>query len=226
MSSEPSNWPPKEGLLTPTVSRRDGILTLSASTPIAAPAALVFAILRDTSRYGEWNTWVPRVTVHAQPADSQAAEEDASELRLGTSFTFHVVMDAAKPDRATDTQLRVSDVSTPGAPSSYVRDAGLADDPAFHGDAAGVFRIAWKTDGGFVSMGLRSERFHDVVVQGEERCEVRTWEVMGGFIAHTVSWMFKSTLNKWFGVWCEDLKKEAEKQWAEKKAEENKAAAK
>jgi len=221
MTTEASNWPPKEGLLTTSVSRRDAILTLSASTRIHAPASLAFAIVRDTSCYGAWNTWVPRVTIHEQP-DGAAA--DSAELEPATSFTFHVVMDAKRPDRETPTQLRVSDLSTPLAPSAYLRDAGVADDPSFYADPKAVYRIAWRTEGGFVSMGLRSERFHEIVVLSDDECEVRTWEIMGGFLAHTVSWMFKATLEKWFGVWCEDLKKEAEKQWAEKKGNEDKAA--
>jgi hypothetical protein len=29
--------------------------------------------------------------------------------------------------------------------------------------------------------------------------------------------LYKSSLKKWFGVWCEELKKEGERVWAEEK---------
>lgn len=219
MSSDETNWPPSDGLCTPTVARGAAILTTSSSATVHAPASLVFDIVRDTSRYGEWNTWVPRVTIHSQPDGVPA---DSKMLEVGTSFTYHVVMDTKKPDKETLTQLRVSDTSTPEKQSKYLVDAGIQDDASFHSDLGSVYRISWKTEGGFVARGLRSERFHEIIVRGEEECEVRTWEIMGGFLAHTVNWMFKASLKKWFGIWCEELKKEGERQWAEQKEKEMK----
>jgi len=130
-------------------------------------------------------------------------------------------MDTNKPNKETPTQLRVSDVSTPEEPSTYLEEHGIQDDPSFTADSGKVYRISWKSEGGFVSRGLRTERFHEIIVLGEEECEVRTWEIMGGILAYTVKWMFKETLMKWFGVWCEDLKKEAEKQWQEQNKQES-----
>ena len=126
-------------------------------------------------------------------------------------------MDTNKPNKETPTQLRVSDVSTPEEPSTYLKEHGMQGDPSFTTDLRKVYRIAWKSEGGFVSRGLRTERFHEIIALGEDECEVRTWEIMGGVLAHTVKWIFQEALKKWFGVWCEQLKKEGERQWQEQK---------
>ena len=156
------------------------------------------------------------MTIHSQP---EGTAPDSKLLVMGTSFTYHVIMDTNKPNKETLTQLRVSDVSTPEEPSKYLDEHGMQDDPSFTADWEKVYRISWKSEGWFVARGLRTERFHEVIVLGEEDCEVRTFEVMGGFLAHTVKWMFKETLKKWFGIWCEELKKEGERQWQEQKKE-------
>lgn len=58
--------------------------------------------------------------------------------------------------------------------------------------------------------GLRGERFHEIIVTGENQCEVRTWECMGGVLARAVKWMYASTLQQRFKEWCEDLKRASE----------------
>jgi hypothetical protein len=128
-------------------------------------------------------------------------------------------MDTNKPNKEIPTQLRVIDVSTPEEPSKYLEEHGMQDDPSFTADLGKVYRISWKTEGGFLWRGLRTERFHEIVVLGAEECEVRTWELMGGILAHTVKWIYQEALKKWYGVWCEQLKKESEKQWQERDKE-------
>ncbi|KAK0279014.1 hypothetical protein LTR35_008749 [Friedmanniomyces endolithicus] len=185
-----SKWPPSAGLSTVNVPRKDAILPVFASTRIQAPAHRVFdALLR-----GEGEPQSPL----------------AAMLRLGTSFTFYVVMNAAKPASTTETGLRVSDFSTPDHPSAYIPQATLDSDGSYTADLRRVYRVAWKTEGGFVARGLRSERFHEVIAVGEDECEVRTWEVMGGVLALTVKWMYKQTLMEKFRLWCSDLKKYCE----------------
>jgi Polyketide cyclase / dehydrase and lipid transport len=204
-----STWPPKN-LSTPTVHHSRSIFNLSYSIRINAPAALVFGLVRDVSTYPTWNSWVPNVTIHSQP---DGTPSDSQELVKGTSFTFHVIMDFSKPHSVTDTQLRLSDLSAPTEPSSYVPKDALEEDPSYSADLSKVYRIAWKGEGGFVSRGLSTERFHEVIPINEHECEVRTWEVMGGFLARTVKWFYEKTLNEKFEVWCGDLKKESEKRY-------------
>ena len=121
-------------------------------------------------------------------------------------------MNAAKPDKKTDTQCRVTDISTPSDHSSYIPDVTLSQDGSFEGDLDKVWRISWTTEGSFVARGLRTERFSEIIDLGEGRgCEYRTWECQGGLLAKTVKWLYQSTLKEKFATWCEDLKREAEK---------------
>ena len=193
-------WPPAAGLATVNVPRAAVILTSSASTRIPAPADEVFRIVRDVEHYGEWNNFCPRVTIHQQPEG-----KNDSMLHKGTLFTFHVIMDEKKPKSETDTQLIVTDISTPDQPSDYVPKR-LLEDASFTADLSSVYRIGWKCEGGFASKGLRTERFHEIIVLGPSECEVRTWETQGGLLAHTVKWLYKKTLDAKFNLWCDDLK--------------------
>lgn len=130
-------------------------------------------------------------------------------------MNFAVIMDAKKPEKTTDTGLQVTDISTPEKPTEYVSKDVLEEDDSFTADLSKVYRVAWTTHGGFVARGLKSERFHEVIVTGENECEVRTWEVMGGILAYTVKWMFQSTLQEKFALWTSDLKKWSEKRHLE-----------
>jgi hypothetical protein len=213
-SSDP--WPPPEGLSTVVVPRADAILTNIGTATIAAPAAFVFAIVRATADYPAWNTFVPRVTIHSQPAEVDAA---STTLEAGTSMTFHAVMDSARPGKRHATQLRVTDVSTPTLPSYYVPCHALDADPSYTTFLNCVYRICWASEGGLVSRGLKTERFHEVIVIDDRSCEVRTWENHGGLLARTVKWMYQDTLRAKFQEWCDDLKKYAEEKYSESKAE-------
>lgn len=128
-------------------------------------------------------------------------------------------MDSKKPTSYTDTQLRVLDMSTPEQISSYISQTTLEAEPAFASDLNKLYRISWTTEGGFVARGLKSERFHEILVLGDNSCSVRTWECQGGSLARAVKWMYKDTLKQKFADWCEDLKRESEKQFQEKRPE-------
>ena len=149
------------------------------------------------------------MTIHAQP---QHVDKTDPNLHLDTSLTFHVVMNPAKPDSVTDTQLRVTDISTPERPSTYIPRDVLESDEAYSSDLGKVYRIAWTTEGNFVAKGLRTERFHEIIpLQDGNGCEVRTWECQGGILARAVKFYYKDVLKRKFAEWCEDLKGEAER---------------
>lgn len=202
-SLETTTWPPK-ALSTVVVPASHSILPMYASTKISAPASVVFSTLLDTSNYAKWNTWCPKITIRSQPDASSSPT-----IQLGTHFTLHVIMDASKPSKFTDTALRVTDLSTPENQSNYV-SAELLQDASFTSDLSRVYRVAWSTEGGFLAMGLRGERFHEIIVLGEEECEVRTWECLGGLLARTVKWLYADLLMKKFELWLSDLKRECE----------------
>ncbi|KAF3002116.1 hypothetical protein E8E13_009923 [Curvularia kusanoi] len=217
---EGSAWPPKEGISTPSVSAAESVLVLTGSAQINAPASFVFEIVLDTSTYPQWCTFVPKVVVDEQPPSgahdlSVEATNKHALLRPGTKFTFYAVM-GSPGSKPTPTHLLISDFSTPSAPSTYISPATLEASPGYTSDLSSVYRVAWKGDKvDFFAKGLNTERFHEVIVRGPEQCEVRTWEVMGGVLAHTVKWMYRKTLDRKFGEWCTDLKSFSEKRWAE-----------
>jgi Polyketide cyclase / dehydrase and lipid transport len=196
------------------VPRESVILPTYASIEITAPAAFVWAVLVNTGRYPEWNSFCPKVTMRSQPEGTESTDPN---LHIGTSFIFHVVMDSNKPTSYTDTQLRVLDISTPQHPSSYIPQTTLDSEPTFQSDLSKLYRICWTTEGGFVSKGLKSERYHEIKVLGDELCSVRTWECQGGSLARAVKWFYKDTLKQKFADWCEDLKRESEKKFQESK---------
>jgi hypothetical protein len=216
-----STWPPKE-VSTPTVSYENSVFSIAGSALINAPASFIFNILLDTATYPEWCTFVPKVVVDEQPAAASTTDgsnhaSDAT-LQLGTKFTFFAVM-GTEVSKATPTHLIISDMSTPSQTSSYVPASLLSGSSAYTADLSSVYRVAWKGDKiDFFAKGLNTERFHEVIVRGEEQCEVRTWEVMGGVLAHTVKWLYKKTLDRKFEEWCTDLKGFGEKKWLEQKS--------
>jgi hypothetical protein len=209
-------WPPSNGLTTVNVPRGDTILSVYASSRIKAPAARVLEALRNIGDYEDWNQFCPRASTQVQPlVDGQPplngdGEVDFGTLYLGTIFTFDVIMNAKKPKNSTPTQLKVTDISTPEQPSNYVSQQVLETDGSHFADLSKLYRIAWKPEGGFVARGLRGERFHEIIVLGEDECEVRTWENQGGVLAHTVKWLYKQTLMEKFQLWVDDLKKYCE----------------
>ncbi|KAJ4992992.1 O-methyltransferase [Stagonosporopsis vannaccii] len=215
-------WPPKEGVSTPTVSVEEGVFAITGSVQISAPAPLVFDLLLDTSTYPEWCTFVPKVVIDEQPsspAQSSSNEADSkfAKLRVGTKFTFFAVM-GSPGSKQTPTHLIISDISTPSAPSSYIPSATLEGSPVYTADLSKVYRVAWKGDKvDFFAKGLNTERFHEVIIRDQDQCEVRTWEVMGGVLAHAVKYMYKKTLSRKFQEWCEELKGVSENIWAERR---------
>lgn len=215
-----SAWPPTNGVSTPTVSVQESVFATTGSAQISAPASLVFDILLDTSTYSEWCTFVPRVVIDEQPTtliqpSGNNPESKSAVLALGTKFTFFAVM-GSPGSKQTPTHLIISDLSTPSAPSSYIPSAILEASPVYTADLSKVYRVAWKGDKvDFFAKGLNTERFHEVIVKGQDECEVRTWEVMGGVLAHAVNFMYKKTLSKKFQEWCVELKSFSESKWAE-----------
>jgi hypothetical protein len=144
MASGLPSWPPATGLTTVIVPAKSAVLTVYSSCKIKAPASLVFDVLRDTTGYPDWCTFVPRVTITSQPSSVPA---DSKMLHNATHFTFHVAMSSGGPNdkKPHDTKLLVSDLSTPASPSAYISQNTLETEPTFTSDLSRVYRIAWKT---------------------------------------------------------------------------------
>ncbi|KAL8826716.1 MAG: hypothetical protein Q9191_003624 [Dirinaria sp. TL-2023a] len=208
-------WPPLDGLSTVVVPRSSSILHVSGSTRIAAPASFVFSIVLDTASYPKWNSFVPRATINSQPPS--VPEEKQNVLHKDTHFVFHAIMDQKKPDSVSDTKLRVTDYSTPDQQSGYVPEDLLENDGSFHKDQGQVYRVTWTVEGAFLTLGLSAQRFHEIIVLGEQECELRTWECYGGILARVVKFMYKDVLQAHFERYCQELKMEAEKRVADSK---------
>jgi hypothetical protein len=209
--SENVTWPPSLGLTTKIVTRKDAILQLSYSTIVRAPAPLVFDALLHVAEYPAWNSWVPAARILSQPTvvESGYDPNDLSRMRIGSVMTFDVLMDAQKPNKISHTPLRVVDICTPSEPTAYIPPAML-EDPTFTADLNKVYRVSWTGHGALHTLGMSLERFHEVIIVGENECEVRTWEVMSGPLARVVKLMYLNTLKEKLGLWCEDLKKRSE----------------
>ncbi|KAL1649043.1 hypothetical protein SLS61_006566 [Didymella pomorum] len=215
-------WPPKV-ITTPTVSAEHGVVSVTGKGSINAPASFVFDILLDTSTYPDWCTLVPRITVREQPASAVPPTDDGVAgvshiIQPGTKLTLHAVM-GDPGSKESPSHMIVSDVSTPSSPSSYISAAALSASPVYTADLSRVFRVAWKGDKiDFIGKNMNVERFNEVIIKGEEQCEIHSWEVMGGILAHPVKWLYQKTLNRKFDEWCTGLKAYAEKKWAERPA--------
>jgi hypothetical protein len=157
---------------------------------------------------------VPREKAVLQMSYSTVVHSPAAlvfdTVRIGSIMTFDVVMDPKKSNKINHTPLKVVDICTPSAPTSYISPEML-EDPTFTADLSKVYRVSWTGHGGLSSLGMSLERFHEVIVLGENDCEVRTWEVMSGPLARIVKMMFQDTLKEKVALWCEDLKKRCER---------------
>jgi hypothetical protein len=208
---------------TPNVPSKDAILLLTASTKINAPASFIFDILMNTSTYPAWSTFIPKVTIesHPSPPESQTTAGATSPdqdpvLKLDTKFTFYANMSSDPPSKAKlhPTRLVVTDISTPSSQSTYIPAAELASEPTYTKDLSSVYRVAWMSlKSGMFDVGPTAERFNEVIVLGEESCEVRTWECMSGVTAHAVKWIYKTTLEGKLQDWCDEVKKYGEVEW-------------
>lgn len=216
MSSD--SWPPASGLTTKVVPRKEAVFQVYSSRKIAAPASQVLETVLHIENYKAWNTWIPSGRIVKQDTVNGEEANDLTHLHKNTAFIFNVIMDANKPSKFTETNLIVTDISTPSQPSDYL-DSEMLQDPSFEADINKVYRVSWATHGGWMTKGLRSERFHEIIpIAGKENeeCEVRTWEIMGGVLAYAVKWLFQGTLQEKFELWTSDLKSWCEKQAVER----------
>jgi hypothetical protein len=218
--SDQTTWPPAEGVTTPNVPSKNAVFSVTASTKINAPASFIFDILLNTSTYPEWSTFIPKATIgsHLVSTNAQTSETTSpdSVLKLGSKFTFYANMSTDPPSKAKlhPTNLIVTDISTPTNPSNYIPAATLTLEPTYTKDLGSVYRVAWMSHkSGALDVGPTAERFNEVIVLGEELCEIRTWECMGGVISHVVKWMYRATLDGKLQDWCDELKVYGELEW-------------
>ncbi len=138
---------------------------------------------------------------------STMAGEPSVRLRLGTSMTFHVVLDPSKPRKYRKTELVVSELIRPG-------DQSPGQKP--------VYRIMWESDTKLTFQYslpkwlLFSQRVTQIrpVIRGDgkEDCEITTWECQRGLLARFVKDYYREYLQGMFeqnvqglGKYCEAM---------------------
>lgn len=121
-------------------------------------------------------------------------------------MTFHVRMDASKPNSVTNSNLVVTTLEQPSLAPTTTSGQGHQEQ---------VYRVAWAIDNpssGFAGVALpgwvlRSERVHEIRDLGEGGCEIKTWECMAGSGAYLVKRLHGQRLQKGFENWVLELKK-------------------
>ncbi|KAL9033435.1 MAG: hypothetical protein Q9214_007520, partial [Letrouitia sp. 1 TL-2023] len=206
-------WPPANGLTTVLVPRNETTFSISASANINAPAPFVFNVIRNTTAYPDWNTFTPAANITSRSSNSsnsspQDNSTTAGLLALGDRFTYTVVLDPTQSQNTTQSFERVTDYSTPDAPSSYVPPLLLEEDGSFYPNLSRVYRIAWGVSNPATPGQLVTERFSEVIDLGNRTSEYRTWENLGGSLASVVQELLQGTLQRRFEDYARDLKGE------------------
>jgi hypothetical protein len=119
--------------------------------------------------------------------------EPSTRLRLGTSMTFHVILNPSKPRNHRNAELIVSELLRPG-------DQPPGQRPAY--------RIMWESDTSLTfphslpKWLLFCQRVTEVrpVTRGDgkEDCEIMTWECQRGFLARFVKRYYRERLQRMF----------------------------
>ena len=170
-----ANWPPVNGPTTVLVNRTEAAISLNGSVSIDAPAAVVWPILRDISYYPDWFKFFADAEITSQPANLSESE-DPSLLYFDTKFNVTVI---AADNSTSLLPQAVSDYSTPNSTSSRVPQS-LVDDGTFYGNLSNLYRIAWITDQSIAGDSLKTERYTDIIITGNNTSLLRTWELQAG----------------------------------------------
>lgn len=177
-----------------------GVFSVLAQTTIAASPVNVLLALLDTSSYPKWNTFIPRVTISADPSSMTFRTEvskripsrsagGATLLAVGTEVIFDVHMKGPdNPSRASAEQVTVVEELKDGRRG---------------------YRVAWKMMGWGDRM-LRAERVNEIVEAADGHTTYRTWETFAGPMAYVVKIATGKDLVARFQDWATDLTKYVE----------------
>jgi hypothetical protein len=157
------------------------VISTRTEVHIKAPADVVWAKLRDTSTWPDWNTFVSK----AEPID---APSESSVLFLGAKRRFTANIAGTKQSLTQKVvEFWISDESDSG-PRRW--------------------RICWSIQG-YPARLFRTLRWNDIE-EVENECIYRTGEDQEGPLAWIVKMTVGKYVEKGIRVWAEDLKKAAE----------------
>ncbi|KAG9950353.1 hypothetical protein KCU85_g3661, partial [Aureobasidium melanogenum] len=181
-----------------------GFFSAFAEDKIAAPPSAVYKALLDTSKYGQWNNFVTKVTIDKQPESGSAPQD--TQLKKDMVMTFTVRMSATMTTHSKELVTQIDDCPTDSAPGHITCIRWImANKESF----APKFIIA-------------AERVNEIEDLGDGTCIYRSWETFGGLAARIVKWKFGHSLQKNFEDWVAGLQRYVEEE--EKKKMERKAA--
>lgn len=167
----------------------DTVFYIASEITINCPAAHAYKVLRDTSAWPNWNSFIPKADVTAPDGIN-----DPSFLERGSKIVMHVRMSPKSPAMRAQKE-EVVEVSE-HSPLS----------------------ISWcqATMPKMLLRTLRVNEFRAVDVNGEDgsqSCQYRTWITMAGPMAYAVKLTTAGTLQARFNDNAEDLKRYAEEIW-------------
>ena len=141
----------------------DCLFSPYCAVTINAPASHAAKCTLDTTRWNEWNAFVPEVTIThepSRPSQNGGGSEPSGPsgpdwLRVGTKMTFKCEMKGKGRGSTFNSKEEVTRVEMPPpAPASSSHSNGLAD------SQDSVYSIRWSSRGfGFM---LRAERVHEL----------------------------------------------------------------
>lgn len=165
----------------------DTVVHFAAAIRIETPAKHAFEVLLNTSKWPEWNSFMPAATLDDDKA--------GGVLRPGVTMTEHV---------------RMSPTSSLRRQQVFVTE--VTQNPDVNG-TTGISRVCWKAVGlpQFILRTMRTNDFR--VLDDGAACEFVSIEVMAGPAAYAVKAMYGKTLQERFEEMAVDLKQYAEKVW-------------
>lgn len=175
-----------EPLATPLIPS-GGLFSPYAEEEIEASASAIYDAIIDTSKYPEWNTFVPAITIEHQPN----GDKDSPILAMGTVMNLHVTMSASMKTTSREVvsicEDRPKDTDPPGT----------------------ITRVGWTLDHNPLvpRFMLNAERVNEIESRADGTCICRSFETFKGPYARLIKWSLESTLQARFEDWVRDLKK-------------------
>lgn len=174
------HWGPQSG----------SAFTVRAVAIVNAAPSILLRTLVDTSKYPEWNRFVPRVTF-SDTADARPSNL-GGELREGVLFVEHV------------------DMYGQGKPSGLVKMKLLVTTLKETEDKEGKkYSVVWLGKG-YPDWALRSERVHQIFRNDDGTTTYNVFETFSGPLALFVRLFVGTALVKRFKQWNDEMGRYAE----------------
>lgn len=181
-----------------------GYFSAFGEARIDAPPSAVYKALVDTSAWGQWNNFVPSVTISKSP-ESESESHDA-RMKKDMVMTFTVNMTPSMTTSSKELVTQIDDCPSDSTP----------------GHITCIRWIMANKESFTPKFIIAAERVNEIEDLGDGTCIYRSWETFGGLAARIVKWKFGQALQKNFDDWATGLQQYVEEQ--EKRKRERQAA--